>query len=155
MIPMDGYRLDRIADQNNILSNIGSKEAIISRQRLNSSPMKSLYKALVIAGLFSIVTAIAALVHGAPWMDTAWRDMLPGLGSFGCFGFLLGGIHAFDARSELSIKSSPTGRMLFGLIASLLLSVLWRWPGQGVALAALVGVLLGYFGMTWAEYVNF
>lgn len=117
--------------------------------------MKNLNKSLVLAALFSIVTVIAALLHGAPWMDTAWRDMLPGLGSFGCFGFLLGGIHAFDARSELSIKSSPIGRMLFGLIASLLLSVLCHWPGEGVALAAVVGVLLGYVGMTWAEYVNF
>lgn len=77
------------------------------------------------------------------------------IASFGCFGFLLGGIYAFDPESELKIKSSAIGRMMFGLIAALLLAILWRWPGEGMALAALLGVVLGYLGMTWAKYVDF
>jgi len=117
--------------------------------------MKRLYKSLTLAAFFSAITAIAALLHGAPWTNTTWREVLLGMGSFGCFGFLLGGIYAFDPKSELAIMPSSVGRMVFGLIASLLLSVLWRWPGEGVALAALIGVLLGYFGMTWAQYVDF
>lgn len=116
--------------------------------------MKNFYKALILAVLFSAIAAISALLHAVPWTTTTWRDVLLGMGSFGCFGFLLGGIYAFDPKSELRIKSSSTGRMFFGLIASLLLSILWRWPGEGVALAVLVGVLLGYFGMAWAQYVN-
>ena len=117
--------------------------------------MKNLYKALILAAFFAVITAIAALLHGAPWTNSTWKEVLLGVGSFGCFGFLLGGIYAFDPESELKIKSSSIGRMFFGLIASLCLAVLWRWPGDGVALAALLGVLLGYFGMTWAKYVNF
>jgi hypothetical protein len=117
--------------------------------------MKNLYKALLLAAFFSTITAIAALPYGAPWTNTTWREVFLGVGWFGCFGFLLGGIYAFDPESEFRIQSSSTGRMFFGLIASLLLSIIWRWPGEGVALAALVGVLLGYFGMAWARYVDF
>lgn len=117
--------------------------------------MKNLYKALILAAFFSTTAAIAALLYGALWTNTTWREVLLSVGSFGCFGFLLGGIYAFDPESEFRIKSSSTGRVFFGLIASLLLSIMWRWPGEGVALAALVGVLLGYFGMAWARYVDF
>jgi hypothetical protein len=117
--------------------------------------MRNLYKALTLATIFSVVTAIAALLYGVPWANSTWREVLLGIASFGCFGFLLGGVYAFDPESELKIKSSAIGRMFFGLIAALLLSVLWRWPGQGTALAALVGAVLGYFGMTWAKYVDF
>jgi hypothetical protein len=117
--------------------------------------MKTFYKALLMAAFFSAITAIDALLHGAPWTNTTWRKVFLGLGSAGCLGFLLGGIYAFDPRSELRIESSATGRMFFGLIASVLLSIMWRWPGEGMALAALVGVLLGYFGMAWARYVDF
>lgn len=117
--------------------------------------MRNFYKALILAAFFSAITAIAALLHGAPWTNSTWREVLLGIGSFGCFGFLMGGVYAFDPESELRIKSSSIGRMFFGLIASLLLSALWRWPGEAMALAALVGILLGYFGMTWARYVQF
>lgn len=117
--------------------------------------MKNFYKALLLAAFFSAITAIAALLYGAPWANTTWRKVLLGMGSFGCFGFLLGGIYAFDPESEFKIKSSSTGRVVFGLVASLLLSFLWHWPSEAVALAALVGALLGYFGMAWARYVDF
>lgn len=117
--------------------------------------MKNFYKALLLAVFFATITAIAALLYGAPWRNTTSREVLLGVGSFGCFGFLLGGIYAFDPESDIRITSSAIGRMFFGLIASLLLSVMWRWSGEGIALAAFIGVLLGYFGMAWAQYVNF
>lgn len=112
-------------------------------------------RALVLAIFFGVITGCAALLQGIPWTGTSWRGALLGVASFGCFGFLLGGIYAFDPASELKIKSSPIGRMLFGLTAALLLSAVWRWPLEGVALAGLVGVGLGYFGMSWARYVDF
>lgn len=121
----------------------------------NRESMNNLYKALLLAAFFAAITVIAALLHGLPSMHSTGREALLTIGSFGCFGFLLGGVHAFDPESELRIKSSSIGRMIFGLIASLLLSFLWRWPGEGIALAALAGVVLGYFGMTWARYVDF
>jgi hypothetical protein len=117
--------------------------------------MNSLWKGLALAALFSVTLAIAALLYGAPWIDTTWRQILLGMGSFACLGFLLGGIYAFDPDSEMMIKPSTVGRMFFGLVASLLLSVLWHLPLEGIALAAFVGVLLGYFGMAWAKYVDF
>lgn len=117
--------------------------------------MKNFHKALLLAVFFSAITAIAALLYGATWANTTWREVLLGMGSFGCFGFLLGGIYAFDPESELKIKSSSIGRIGFGLVASLLLSILWHWPSEAVALAALGGGLLGYFGMAWARYVDF
>ena len=117
--------------------------------------MSTFFKATALAALFSALTAIAALLYGSPWINTTWRHVLLGMGSFGCLGFLLGGIYAFDPESELRFRSSSLGRMFFGLVAALLLAALWRWPGEGVALAILIGILLGYFGMAWARYVNF
>lgn len=124
-------------------------------QALQPMSRKTIYKAFILAVFFAVITVTAALLNWLPWTNSTWRDALLGIGSFGCFGFLLGGIYAFDPESDFKIKSSAIGRMSFGLIASLLLSVLWRWPIEGVVLAALIGVLLGYFGMTWARYVDF
>jgi hypothetical protein len=45
--------------------------------------------------------------------------------------------------------------MSFGVIASLILSALWRWPLEGIALASLIGAVLGYFGMIWAKFADF
>ena len=66
-----------------------------------------------------------------------------------------GGIYAFDPDSDLKIKSSAIGRMSFGVIASLILSALWRWPLEAVALASLIGAVLGYVGMMWAKFADF
>lgn len=117
--------------------------------------MTTFRKAFILAVFFAVISAIAALSHAAPWSDISWRRALFGLGSFGCFGFLLGGIYAFDPESDLKIKSSAIGRISFGVIASLILSALWRWPLAGVALASFIGAVLGYLGMIWAKFVDF
>lgn len=117
--------------------------------------MKNLREALILAALFSAITVVAGILRGIPSLPSTSKEILLGTGSFGCLGFLLGGIYAFDPESELRIKSSSIGRMFFGLIASLLLAALWQWPHDAIGLAALVGVVLGYFGMTWARYINF
>lgn len=121
----------------------------------NRISMKTFREALILAALFSAITAIAGLLHGIPSLHSTLKEVLLGTGSFGCLGFLLGGIYAFDPESELRIKSSSIGRMFFGLLASLLLAALWQWPREAIGLAALAGVVLGYFGMTWARYINF
>lgn len=117
--------------------------------------MTTLRKAIILAVLFAVLSAVAALSHVVTWTDTSWQRALIGTGSFGCFGLLLGGIYAFDPESDLKIKSSAIGRMSFGVMASLILSALWRWPLEGIALASLIGAALGYFGMTWAKLVDF
>jgi hypothetical protein len=116
--------------------------------------MTNLFKALILGILFALIVAIAALLHAAPWIGASWQSILLGTASFACFGFLLGGIYAFDPESELKIKSSSIGRMAFGIIAALLLSALWRWPPEAAALAALVGAVLAYLGMSWAKYAD-
>ncbi|CAN7592101.1 hypothetical protein [Duganella sp. LjRoot269] len=117
--------------------------------------MNTLHKAIILAVFFAVISAAAALSYAAPWTDITWRRTVLGAGSFGCFGFLLGGIYAFDPESDLKIKSSAIGRMSFGVIASLILSALWRWPLEGIALASLIGAVLGYFGMIWAKFADF
>ena len=117
--------------------------------------MTTLRKAIILAVFFSMISACAALSYAALWTDISWRHALLGTGSFGCLGFLLGGIYAFDPDSDLKIKSSAIGRMSFGVIASLILSALWRWPLEAVALASLIGAVLGYVGMMWAKFADF
>jgi hypothetical protein len=117
--------------------------------------MTHLRKALILAIFFAVITAAAGMLYAAPWTGIRWHDLLLGIGSFACFGFLLGGIYAFDPESDLKITSSGTGRMSFGAAAALILSVLWHWPLEGAALAVLMGAMLGYLGMTWARYVDF
>jgi hypothetical protein len=80
---------------------------------------------------------------------TAWNRFL------WLFWFFAEGIYAFDPESDLKIKSSAFGRMSFGITASLILSALWRWPLEGVALASFIGAVLGYFGLSWAKYADF
>jgi hypothetical protein len=117
--------------------------------------MSTLRKALILALYFAGITMIAGLSYAAPWERMSWRPALLGAGSLGCFGFLLGGIFAFDPESGIKITSSAVGRVSFGIAASLILSVLWRWPPEGVVLASLIGAMLGYLGMSWARHVHF
>ncbi|MGJ9420707.1 hypothetical protein ACHAC9_23590 [Massilia sp. CMS3.1] len=112
-------------------------------------------KALVLAIIFATVAGCAALLNAVPLRGVSLSRAILGVGSFGCFGFLLGGIYAFDPESDLKIKSSSIGRILFGVAAALLLSVLWRWSLEASALAAISGATLAYFGMAWAKYAEF
>jgi peptidoglycan/LPS O-acetylase OafA/YrhL len=114
--------------------------------------MKSCGKAFLLGIFFAVVTAIAALSYTIP-STAGWRDLVRWGASVGCFGFLVGGICAFDPESELKVKSSALGRATFGVIAALLLSALWHWPVEGVAFAALLAAVLGYLGMLWVRHV--
>lgn len=116
--------------------------------------MTKLRKALILAMVFAVTTGVAALLYAVPWTGS-WQRLLLWVASFGCLGILLGGIYAFDPESDLKIKPSSIGRITFGITASLLLSVLWHWPFEGVLLAGLVGAVVSYFGMSWAKYVDF
>jgi hypothetical protein len=114
--------------------------------------MKTWGKAFLLGMFFAVVAAIAALSYSLP-SGGNWRDLVRWLASFGCFGFLFGGVYAFDPESELKIRSSVLGRTTFGIVAAILLSALWHWPVEGAALAALGGAVLGYLGMLWARHV--
>ncbi|MBA5687233.1 hypothetical protein [Rugamonas apoptosis] len=117
--------------------------------------MTNFRKAFFLAMVFAAISGGVALLYAVPSWIGSWQRLLLWIASLGCFGFLLGGIYAFDPQSDLKIKPSSFGRISFGIIASLLLSILWRWPFEGVLLAGLIGAVLGYFGMAWAKYVDF
>lgn len=112
-------------------------------------------EALALAIIFATAAGCAALFYVVPLREASWSRAILAVGSFGCFGFLLGGIYAFDPESDLKIKSSSIGRILFGLAAALLLSVMWGWSLAISALAALSGATLAYSGMAWAKYADF
>lgn len=116
--------------------------------------MTNLSKTLMLAILFAAIGGAIVLLYSVPWTDASWQRLLLGAASAGCFGFLLGGIYAFDPRSDINVKASSIGRIAFGLVGALLLSALWHWSVERAALAALVGAVLGYFGMGWAKYVE-
>jgi len=117
--------------------------------------MTHLRKALILVILFVVITVLAGLLHAAPWTDVSLQRLMLWMASCGCVGLMLGGIYAFDAKSELKIRSSVVGRTVIGTTASLLLAVVWRWPLGGIALAGSIGAALGYLGMLWAKYVDF
>lgn len=116
--------------------------------------MTNFSKALFLAIFFAVISGALVLLHAAPWTDINRQRLLLGVASVACFGFLLGGVYAFDPRSDLTIKPSVIGRVSFGIIASSGLSALWHWPLASMAVAALGGAVLGYFGMAWAKYVD-
>ncbi|MFZ4877695.1 hypothetical protein ACL9RI_21655 [Janthinobacterium sp. Mn2066] len=117
--------------------------------------MTHLGKALILVIWFAVVAALAGLLHAAPWTGASLQRLALWAVSCGCVGLLLGGIYAFDAESELKIKSSAVGRTAIGIAASLLLAVVWRWPLEGMVLAGSIGAALGYLGMLWAKYAYF
>ncbi len=117
--------------------------------------MTNLRKALFLAMVFAAISGGVALLYAVPAGIGSWQRLLLWIASLACFGFLLGGIYAFDPQSDLKIMPSSFGRISFGIAASLLLAFLWHWPFEGALLAGLIGAVLGYFGMSWAKYIDF
>jgi hypothetical protein len=115
--------------------------------------MTSFIKGLALAALFAVFAAAYALLNAGSFSG-GLQALLLWVASFACFGFLVGGIYAFDPRSEFKIRSSSTARVATGAIAGMALCALWRWPGAAIALAALVGAVLGYLGLLWARIVE-
>ena len=72
--------------------------------------------------------------------------------SFACFGFMFGGILAFDPPPDEREEGRPLLRTVFGALAGLCLGLLWGWPFEGVALSTMVAAALGYTGLTWAKF---
>lgn len=116
--------------------------------------MTNFSKAFYLAALVAVISGAVVLLYCSPWKNVACQRLLLGVASAACFGLLLGGAYAFDPDSGFTIKPSVIGRVSFGIIAALGLSALWHWPFAGMGAAALGGAVLGYFGMTWAKYVD-
>jgi hypothetical protein len=112
------------------------------------------FKGLLLVAFFGVALAAYAVfevaLNGAPL-----SALLQVAASFGCFGALLGGIFAFDPQSEFKVWPSAGARASIGAIAAAAFALLWTLSAEAMALLALVGGVLGYFGMCWAKYVDF
>lgn len=109
---------------------------------------------LFIAAFFGAMVAVCALVEfvtSEPGPASAARIVA----SFGCLGFLLGSIYAFDSASELVVTNMPRVRMVLAVLAAVVLSRLWHFHAAATVGCCLVFAILGYLGMTWARYVDF
>ena len=105
-------------------------------------------------GAIAVLVALYAFVQAASG-SAPIAGSLPFIASFGCFGLLLGGIFVFDAPTDFNGTNRPILRIAVSIIAGLALGLLWHWPLEGIALSSLVFGALGYFGITWAKYVDF
>jgi cytochrome b561 len=116
--------------------------------------MNRFLKGLFFASLLAVLLAAYALLQVA--LDAgSVKDVVRLIAAFGCFGFLLGGIYAFDKESAIREKESASARVGIGFASGVMLALLFQWPIEGYLLSALVGAGLGYFGMIWAKYINF
>jgi hypothetical protein len=111
--------------------------------------VKGLLVAAVGAGVFAMYTLLQTFLHGGPF-----NGLLLWIATSGCFGFLVGGILAFDPESPAKVRASPFTRILIGASSGMAVSILWHWPSDGLAAATLLGAILGYTGMAWARYLQ-
>lgn len=119
------------------------------------SYMSKSNKALgVIVGTVLIV-CVGAFIHAMPTDDTNAQALFIWIESAACLGLLLGGIAAFDDKSDLCVKASAFGRITTGGVAALLFASIWQWPYVYWTLAVIIGAILGHLGMLWAKYVDF
>jgi hypothetical protein len=66
--------------------------------------MKKFFTGLAVAGIFAGIFAVYAL--STLFLDQqSVNDLLIFVASFACLGFLIGGIYAFDDRSDFKIVS--------------------------------------------------
>ncbi|WP_373991887.1 hypothetical protein [Duganella sp. BuS-21] len=111
-------------------------------------------EALILMGLMAAAGAIYAafslMFEGLPFNDYA-----RGVCSFACFGLLLGAIHAFDKESARGTPNRPSIRLVVGCLCGLTIGIIWHWPVQGLALATMIGAILGLLGNGWAKWVEF
>jgi hypothetical protein len=110
---------------------------------------KGFLVAAVGAGVFALHTLLQTFLHGGPF-----SGLLMWIATSGCFGFLVGGILAFDPESPCKVKENSFARTLIGAASGAALAFLWNWSGDALMLATLLGAILGCMGMIWAKYLQ-
>lgn len=106
-----------------------------------------------------IITVCCAIVFAAfGGLEALFRrgqsgDAAKYIASFACFGFMFGSIFAFDPLPGERAPDRPLLRIALSALAGACLALLWKWPGEGLALSAIVAGGLGYAGTTWAKYL--
>lgn len=68
------------------------------------------------------------------------------------FGLFLGVILVTDIR-EPEAGTATRKRVMAGVASCSAIAIIFDAPWEGVALAAGVGAVLGFFGMSWAQHV--
>lgn len=116
--------------------------------RNNSSVRVGLIITISCATLFAAFGGLEALFRRGQSGDAAMY-----IASFACFGFLFGAIVAFDPLPGEKAPDRPLLRIVLGAFSGVCLALLWQWPGEGLALSAIVASALGYAGTAWAKYL--
>jgi hypothetical protein len=111
---------------------------------------------------FAVAFVVAVALNGLadlPWGN--WHAIL-GLGVIvSVLGAFYGTIVALDGESGMSQADRPILRaVLCGALAALVVVLVQVWPPRsfnvlGPATGFLVGAVLGWFGWSWAKYVDF
>jgi hypothetical protein len=68
------------------------------------------------------------------------------------FGLFLGVIFVTDIK-ESQIYNGTRKRVFAGVASCSAIAAIFGAPWEGVVLAAIVGAVLGYFGMVWAQHI--
>lgn len=121
---------------------------------MQSQARKYYIEALILAGFFALASGIYAALNLA-FQDLPMNDFVRIVVSFLCLGLLLGTIYAFDAESQMKVGERPLIRCLVGCLCGAVTGAIWQWPPQAIALATIVGAMLGLLGMMWAKFAHF
>jgi len=116
--------------------------------------MKKIFKGILFACFVGLGVAFLALLQiGFDFnsLSETFKFMI----SFGCLGFLLGGIYAFDSESKEQPISNTFIRIATGIFSAIVFSFMWKFNSEEVTLAVLVCGSLSYFGLSWAKHVDF
>ena len=94
------------------------------------------------------------------WLQASGHDpssskTVPWVASCACFGMLVGSAFAYDKEFDGTAPDRPAVRAVIGALSGLLVSLVWSWSGEAIALSTAVGSVLGYLGALWAKWVRF
>ena len=125
-------------------------------------PAKPWAKVLVVIVLFAGVFFVAALLEAfISGFRASWEALIKTGVLFSSLGALYGTAAALDSNSGFAIYNRPLLRIVicsvFGAIA---VGIVWSWYPKNFApiwilCGAGVGAVLGWFGWSWAKYVDF
>jgi len=111
-------------------------------------------KALFRVGFFGIITALYGAFQFL-FDGGSLATNIKLLGSFACFGFLLGGIFVFDSEHNPSNRKYSWYRTVIGMISGTAVAVIWGWSISWICFAGISSGLGGWLGIIWAKHVNF
>jgi hypothetical protein len=128
----------------------------------NQSPAAASALRLVrwlVAGEVRPVTLVAILFTAYMMLQafgvTGWFDspnLVQVFSSLLIFGLFVGVVFVTDIK-ESQVGPETRKRVLAGVASCSAIAAIFGAPWEGIALAAILGAVLGYFGMSWAQHL--